>query len=76
LGKEPAAMRAIQLNLTLNSRFSPGFSQLKEIGQDVEKVELIVMGGTFSARSLDYQEWFTKRCLEANERFYRHGMEG
>ena len=44
-------------------------SQLKEIGHDIEKVELIVMGGTFSARSLDYQEWFTKRCLEAMNDF-------
>ncbi len=27
------------------------------------------MGGTFSARSLDYQEWFSKRCLEAMNDF-------
>jgi len=40
-------------------------NQLREIGHPVEKVELILMGGTMTARSADYQEWFVKRCLEA-----------
>jgi elongator complex protein 3 len=31
----------------------------------VDKIELIVMGGTFPATPPDYQEWFIKRCLDA-----------
>jgi len=69
MGREPAAMRAIQHEFDPCSQVQSRLSQLKEIGHDVEKVELIVMGGTFSARSLDYQEWFCKRCLEAMNDF-------
>ncbi|MDY0130211.1 MAG: tRNA uridine(34) 5-carboxymethylaminomethyl modification radical SAM/GNAT enzyme Elp3, partial [Methanosarcina vacuolata] len=69
MGREPAAMRAIQHGFDPYSQVESRLSQLKEIGHDVEKVELIVMGGTFSARSLDYQEWFIKRCLEAMNDF-------
>jgi len=65
MGREPAAMRAIQHKFDPYAQVTARLHQLKNIGHDVEKVELIVMGGTFSARSLDYQEWFTKRCLEA-----------
>lgn len=69
MGKEPAAMRAIQHEFDPYSQVQSRLSQLKEIGHEIEKVELIVMGGTFSARSLDYQEWFSKRCLEAMNDF-------
>lgn len=69
MGREPAAMRALQHGFDPYSQVESRLSQLKEIGHDVEKVELIVMGGTFSARSLDYQEWFIKRCLEAMNDF-------
>ena len=69
MGREPAAMRAIQNEFDPYSQVRSRLSQLKEIGHDIEKVELIVMGGTFSSRSLDYQEWFTKKCLEAMNDF-------
>jgi elongator complex protein 3 len=39
--------------------------QLEAIGHKVDKVELIVMGGTFPATPLDYQTWFVQRCLDA-----------
>ncbi|MEF8756895.1 MAG: tRNA uridine(34) 5-carboxymethylaminomethyl modification radical SAM/GNAT enzyme Elp3, partial [Halobacteriales archaeon] len=38
-------------------------------GHPVDKVELILMGGTMTARSHDYQEWFVKRALEAMNDF-------
>jgi elongator complex protein 3 len=69
MGREPAAMRAIQHEFDPYAQVRSRLSQLQEIGHDVEKVELIVMGGTFSARALDYQEWFIKRCLEAMNDF-------
>ena len=69
MGREPAAMRAIQHEFDPYAQVKSRLSQLKEIGHDVEKVELIVMGGTFSASNLDYQEWFIKRCLEAMNDF-------
>jgi len=38
---------------------------LCSMGHDVDKVELIVIGGTFTAFPLDFQRSFLKRCLEA-----------
>ena len=65
MGREPAAMRAFEFKFDPYSQVSSRLKQLTIIGHDVSKAELIVMGGTFSARTLDYQEWFVKRCLEA-----------
>ena len=39
--------------------------QLKKIGHPIDKVELIIMGGTFPSTDLCYQEWFTSQCLKA-----------
>ena len=39
--------------------------QLEAIGHDVDKVDLIVMGGTFPASPIDYQREFIKGCLDA-----------
>ena len=65
MGKEPAAMRAFEFGFDPYDQVSSRLTQLETIGHDVSKAELIIMGGTFSARTLDYQEWFVKRCLEA-----------
>ncbi|WNY28622.1 tRNA uridine(34) acetyltransferase [Methanimicrococcus stummii] len=65
MGREPAAMRAFEFRFDPYAQVSSRLKQLNTIGHDVSKAELIVMGGTFSARTIDYQEWFVKRCLEA-----------
>lgn len=70
MGREPSTMRAIQLEYDPYRIVTNRLSQLKRIGHEVKKAELIIMGGTFSARSIDYQEWYTKRCLEAMNDFY------
>ena len=64
-GYEPATMRAI------SNRFDPylqtrsRIEQLREIGHPVDKIDFIVMGGTFPARDPFYKEWFIKRCYDA-----------
>ena len=40
-------------------------NQLTAIGHRVDKVELIVMGGTFPSTPLEYQTWFIQRSLDA-----------
>ncbi len=35
------------------------------IGHDASKVELLILGGTWSAYSRDYREWFIQRCFDA-----------
>lgn len=37
----------------------------ESIGHDASKVELLILGGTWSAYSLEYREWFVRRCLDA-----------
>ncbi|TGC10975.1 tRNA uridine(34) 5-carboxymethylaminomethyl modification radical SAM/GNAT enzyme Elp3 [Methanolobus halotolerans] len=70
MGREPSTMRAIQCEYDPYRIVAGRLKQLRQIGHEVKKAELIVMGGTFSARPIDYQEWYTKRCLEAMNDFY------
>ncbi len=64
-GHEPAAMRGLQNNFDPYMQVSRRMTQLRAIGHTVDKVELIIMGGTFPAMPLDYQESFVQSCLDA-----------
>ncbi len=68
-GHEPAAARAEQNDYDPYGQVTLRLAQLREIGHPVDKVELILMGGTMTARSADYQRWFLKRALEAMNDF-------
>ncbi|WP_138006805.1 tRNA uridine(34) 5-carboxymethylaminomethyl modification radical SAM/GNAT enzyme Elp3 [Halalkalirubrum salinum] len=64
-GHEPAAARGKQNDYDPYGQVTLRLHQLRQIGHPVDKAELILMGGTMTARSHDYQEWFVKRALEA-----------
>jgi elongator complex protein 3 len=64
-GYEPAAMRGSQNSYDPYLQVQSRISQLTAIGHRVDKVELIVMGGTFPATPVEYQTWFIQRCLDA-----------
>ncbi|MFQ6064137.1 MAG: tRNA uridine(34) 5-carboxymethylaminomethyl modification radical SAM/GNAT enzyme Elp3 [Candidatus Bathyarchaeia archaeon] len=64
-GHEPAAMRGVQNDFDPYRQVRHRIEQLDAIGHTVDKMEIIVMGGTFPAMPLDYQEHFVKRCLDA-----------
>jgi len=68
-GKEPAARRAIRYSFDPFLQVTFRLAQLKDIGHLVDKVELIVMGGTLTAQDIDYQDWFVKECLRAMNEF-------
>ncbi|MFT4946281.1 MAG: elongator complex protein 3 [Natronomonas sp.] len=68
-GHEPAAARGEQNDYDPYGQVRLRLEQLREIGHPIDKVELILMGGTMTARSHDYQEWFVKRALEAMNDF-------
>jgi len=65
LSDEPGAQRAA------NNRFDPYLQTWNRLaafdatGHPVDKVELIVLGGTWSFYPEAYQVWFVQRCLEA-----------
>lgn len=70
---EPAVLRANQNNfdpiLQMNSRIS----SLIKMGHDVDKIELLVLGGTWSEYPREYQEEFiTKLYYSANVYFDDH----
>lgn len=64
-GHEPAAARGKQNDYDPYGQVTLRLEQLRNIGHPVDKVDLILMGGTMTARSHDYQEWFVKRALQA-----------
>jgi elongator complex protein 3 len=64
-GHEPAAMRGSQNEYDPCKQVLSRIQQLKAIGHSVDKIELIIMGGTFPAASRKYQEYFVKGCLDA-----------
>ncbi|MGC9345533.1 MAG: tRNA uridine(34) 5-carboxymethylaminomethyl modification radical SAM/GNAT enzyme Elp3 [Candidatus Bathyarchaeales archaeon] len=64
-GFEPAAMRGLQNEFDPYLQVKSRIEQLKAIGHNVDKIELIIMGGTFPATPLDYQTSFIQRCLDA-----------
>ena len=69
MGHEPATMRAIQHEYDPYRQVTGRLEQLKLIGHPINKAELIIMGGSFTARNICYQEWFVKRCIEAMNDF-------
>jgi elongator complex protein 3 len=62
---EPAAMRGMQHGYDPFKQITSRLSQLKAIGHEPSKVELVIQGGTFLAAPMDYQEAFVKQCLDA-----------
>lgn len=63
-GYEPSALRGRMNNYDPFSITFNRLKQLETIGHDTSKVDLIIMGGTFTARSREYQESFVKGCLD------------
>lgn len=68
-GEEPAALRARMFNFNPYLQVYNRLLQLESIGHPLDKVELIIMGGTFPSQFLCYQEWFVSKCLQAMNDF-------
>lgn len=62
---EPAAMRGIQNDYEPYMQISSRLDQLRAIGHEPSKVELVIQGGTFLAAPQSYQDQFVKGCLDA-----------
>jgi elongator complex protein 3 len=65
LPDEPGAMRGLHHNFDPYDQVHARVEALKAVGHPTDKVELLILGGTWSAYRRDYQEWFVKRCFEA-----------
>ena len=65
LAGEPAAERAKALNFNPYSQTRKRIEMLKDQGHPVDKIEIRIVGGTWSFYPKKYQEWFVKRCFDA-----------
>jgi elongator complex protein 3 len=65
LPDEPGARRALEHDFDPFAQVSARLKALKDVGHPTDKVELLILGGTWSAYRRDYQEWFVRRCFDA-----------
>lgn len=65
LHDEPGAMRAEQHAFDPYAQTFHRIRSFAALGHGVSKIELLILGGTWSAYRRDYQEWFVQRCLDA-----------
>jgi elongator complex protein 3 len=65
LPDEPGAMRAAAHEFDPYAQTASRVEAMSRLGHTVDKVELLILGGTWSSYPKDYQEWFVRRCLDA-----------
>ncbi len=65
LPKSPVVLRAIRCNYDPFLQVQGRLRVLNELGHGTDKVELIVMGGTFLSAHRAYQDGFIKSCYDA-----------
>ncbi|MBT3356267.1 tRNA uridine(34) 5-carboxymethylaminomethyl modification radical SAM/GNAT enzyme Elp3 [bacterium] len=75
LSNEPAVMRAIKTSFHPYKQVHARMRALSLNGHSTDKLELIVMGGTFSHFPPQYQSWFIKECFRAANDFPRNSLQ-
>lgn len=64
-GYEPTSMRAIRARYNPYLQTRHRVEQLKQLGHSVDKVEFIVMGGTFMSLADEYRDYFIRNLHDA-----------
>lgn len=64
-GYEPTSMRAIRARYNPYLQTRHRIEQLKQLGHSIDKVEFIVMGGTFMCLPEDYRDYFIRNLHDA-----------
>ena len=64
-GYEPTSMRAIRARYDPYVQARGRVDQLRKLGHEVDKVEYILMGGTFMSLPADYRDWFVRNLHDA-----------
>ena len=65
LPDEPGAMRALHHEFDPYNQVVARLQALEAVGHPTEKIELLILGGTWSSYKRDYQEWFMLRLFDA-----------
>ena len=65
LPDEPGARRALDHEFEPYDQVKSRIEALESVGHPTDKIELLILGGTWSSYRRDYQEWFLRRCFDA-----------
>ncbi len=65
LPDEPGGARAFQNNFDPYKQVKSRLDSYEAVGHPTDKIELLILGGSWSAYPRDYQEDFIKGCLDA-----------
>jgi elongator complex protein 3 (tRNA carboxymethyluridine synthase) len=65
LPDEPGARRGLEHDFDPYGQVESRLRALLAVGHPTDKVELLILGGSWCAYRRDYQEWFVRRCFDA-----------
>ena len=65
LRREPGAARAFQNHFDPYLQVASRLESYHAIGHPTDKIELLILGGCWTAYPREYQQWFIKCCLDA-----------
>lgn len=75
LPDEPGAMRALYHAFDPYQQARARLQALEAVGHPTDKVELLILGGTWSAYPQTYRRWFVQRCFDALNATNSHTLE-
>jgi len=65
LPDEPGARRGLEHHFDPYGQVESRLKALEAVGHPTDKVELLILGGSWCAYRRDYHEWYLKRCFDA-----------
>jgi len=71
LPSQPAAQRAFRQQFNPYTQVFVRLKALMMTGHEISKVELRILGGTWSSYKKGYQTWFVKQCILAMNEFHQ-----
>ncbi len=69
LSQEPAVQRALSNNFHPYGQVQSRLQALASSGHPIDKIELRIIGGTWSFYPRTYQTWFIKQCFQSANNF-------
>src|SRR5690606_16046154 len=75
IATEPGAQRALMNRFSPYAQVFNRLQALKNIGHPTQKIELLILGGTWSYYPKKYQIWFIHECFRAMNEFSRLNSE-
>lgn len=74
LSNEPAVMRAILCDYDPYKQVNFRLEALEKNGHNPNKIEIIVIGGTWSVLSPEYKYWYIANCFKAANEYGQKGI--